>query len=346
MTCGTRQYDGIDIAKAILCVFIMLIHLNPFRGGENCIYPIVRIAVPLFFVFSSYFFFSKITFSWVQDKAIVKRFVLRNLKLYAFWFVVLLPHTIQYKHYYELRFLGIFETMPRDIFFASTFGASWFIMALIEGMLIVYCLRKIIPQWAIVALSFLFYLFCCMYTNYYGIFFEFSWFQYMVNLYPLPANIPCCFMSAMLWLSIGMYVAEREKKRAKCILSNSYMALWITLSLLVLYAEQYVINRLGCSSRSDCYLTLAPLVIVLFIMVKQWNVSCRCARFMRKYSTIAYCSHVPCGFVCAIILRKIFLITDCHWLVFLLAVASTILLTYVITRLEKVPHLTWLKYAH
>ncbi len=200
------------------------------------------------------------------------------------------------------------------------------------------------PRWAVVVFSALLYTFCCMDSNYHEIFANLQWFQWLMHLYP--RHIYYGFPSAMLWVSIGMCIVEREKRGKEIKTSRLAYIGGFVISVGILYAEQYVIDSLGCMYLNDCYLTLAPLVILSFLAIKQWKVSCKSAKSLREYSTIAYCSHYTIGPVWAIVLRKVFHLPDCYWLVFLLAVASTIILTYIITRFERLPHLSWLKYAH
>ena len=51
-----KEYNAIDIMKLVLAVLVMVIHSG---ADKTIISPVLRTAVPLFFVISSYFFFSK-----------------------------------------------------------------------------------------------------------------------------------------------------------------------------------------------------------------------------------------------------------------------------------------------
>ena len=51
-----RTYNSIDILKIILALFVVVIHSGI---DKTVLAPVLRIAVPLFFIISSYFFFTK-----------------------------------------------------------------------------------------------------------------------------------------------------------------------------------------------------------------------------------------------------------------------------------------------
>ncbi len=88
-----------DVLKIVLAIFILAIHTTP---TDFSLRPLLRLAVPLFFIITSYLFFSKQNrLHSDRDKTnALKKFVRRYLKLYLFWFVVLLPITIFLKRWY------------------------------------------------------------------------------------------------------------------------------------------------------------------------------------------------------------------------------------------------------
>lgn len=88
-----KKYDAkYDLIKFVLSLFVLAIHASVYPMG---LFPWLRIAVPLFFMLSAYFVFSKLHSAPAdQQKAILKNFVYRNLRLYLFWFVILLPLTL------------------------------------------------------------------------------------------------------------------------------------------------------------------------------------------------------------------------------------------------------------
>ena len=84
-----------DYTKFIMAIMVLAIHsaLLP-----ELLYPWLRLAVPLFFIISSYFFFKKYRSaeSGAERGKVIKKFLIRNLQLYSFWFIVLLIPTADF----------------------------------------------------------------------------------------------------------------------------------------------------------------------------------------------------------------------------------------------------------
>ena len=93
------QYRGIDLLKYILANLIIIVHCVPLvafssRGNLYLSNGIGRIAVPLFFCITSYFFFCKIDFDLLPMNRLWK-YVRRNFGLYVIWTIVYMPLIIQ-----------------------------------------------------------------------------------------------------------------------------------------------------------------------------------------------------------------------------------------------------------
>ena len=138
-----KQYDIFDLVKLIAALMIVALHTDLF---PKVLQPWLSLAVPLFFIISSYLLFEKINnVEEKEKKEVVKKYVLRILKLYLFWFIVLLPYTVIVRKVW----FGIGKTIY-SILFSSTFKASWFLIATIEGTLLIFLLRKKNYKWQLV----------------------------------------------------------------------------------------------------------------------------------------------------------------------------------------------------
>ena len=201
------QYGAFDISKLLLSVFVCAVHTC---RGVLPVFPWTRIAVPVFFLISSFLFFSGVFGE--RDKSMQKRrlakFVLRNLRLYAFWFAVLLPVVLVMKKYFAggivhgtLRFFA-------DILLGSTFPASWYISALIIGCVIMYFVRGRAGNIAALLLSCAAYFICCLMSNYRG-FFEGSAMEHIfVVLYP--GTFYNSFPAGLVWIAVGKLLAAKR----------------------------------------------------------------------------------------------------------------------------------------
>ncbi len=108
------QYFAIDLVKFICALLVVTLHIATYAfsnmavdgaaptGHGNILmlilmplyFVIVRVAVPFFFIASSYFLFKKIKACPEKRGEFVKKYCLRIFLLYVFWFVVSLPITI------------------------------------------------------------------------------------------------------------------------------------------------------------------------------------------------------------------------------------------------------------
>lgn len=156
---------NIDVLKFVMAIMIVMIHSNVLFN-----FPLLRCAVPLFFIISSYLFFKKIKNVSCEDaKGIYINFLKRASKLYFFWFIVLLPYLI-----ITTLLMGdiivFIEFLPINIIFRSTFPASWYISAYIIGISIVYKFRN--HSLVLLIISIICYISCCAETNYANLFYN------------------------------------------------------------------------------------------------------------------------------------------------------------------------------
>lgn len=280
---GPIRNQAIDLMKLILSVFVVLIHAEVEIGIFN---PFLRMAVPLFFMTSGYYFFQKVGSdkSIKEATPILAQFLKRNMKLYGFWFVVLLPITLYIRDWFSGSFVAGLLHMLQDFLFNSTFRASWYIMALNIGMCIVFAASRKMKPGQLVCLCFPAYLLCCLFTNYYELMAAnetiMKCYQGYISVF---ASLCNSFPASLFWLALGNYLASREiqwKKHALGIL--------ICLATVGLVLEYLLVSNLSLQLADDAYLMLTPLCFGVFCFVR--NVKWETAKPQNwgKISTIIY----------------------------------------------------------
>jgi len=165
-----KEYVAIDVSKLILSLFVVSVHVNPFGEQLGDIrFPLTRIAVPLFFIFSSFFLFKKLgaTGEAKERKRIIFDYCKRNLVLYFSWFIVLLPINAYVKDYFKGDILLSLKMIVVDLVTGSAFTGSWFILATIIGSLIVFFLSRYIKNSVLIILGIIVNLICCSSGNYF-----------------------------------------------------------------------------------------------------------------------------------------------------------------------------------
>ena len=274
--------DVLDVAKFGLAMVVVSLHSKIL---PHVAIPLQRIAVPLFFMISSYLFFTKekLLPSLSESVVHVREFIIRTAKLYLFWFVALLPMTVYLRR--EWFFDGFFIGLSRFVFnipFGSTFVASWFIPALAIGVLLVWWMGRRISFWGQFAVAVLFYALATVASSYgfmcpFDIGFFGDWWK--------PYN---SFPVAVFWVLCGKCVAEHSPGRGR---AKGMLAMMVALSVAVLYLEWKWIGLHGGKWDCDAYFFLFPAVLWVFLLMLEFRVSVPCAKLLRKLSVMIYAVH-------------------------------------------------------
>ena len=94
------KYNSIDILKFIASFFVIMIHVSLFSDVNAYLSLFIsggisRLAVPLYFLASAFFFYKKsCLLSKEQQKASAIKYTRRMAVLYIGWFIITLPKTI------------------------------------------------------------------------------------------------------------------------------------------------------------------------------------------------------------------------------------------------------------
>lgn len=328
-----------DVAKLVLCVVIVAIHTWIL---PKWLWPLARLAVPVFFMLSAYFFFSKIAKCGGEpdgERKALKGFVKRNLQLYLFWFIALLPMTLKIKGWFGGKnvFIGIIE-MVRDIIFGTSFRASWFIMALVIATVIVCYASKLVGNRVLLVLATVVYIAVCLYSSYYGKFENIGIVSSFVERYKLVFTNPYnSYPVALIWVVCGKCFAD---KTFSLNIKKSVPLLLVSLAFL--YAEWYYVRKIGGGYKNDCYLMLLPVSISLFgIICSIKPFSVRGSVTMRKMSTVIYALHATA----ATALRDYAGLKN-NYIVFIVDISLCCAVCAVFFLLERYKPFRWLRYSH
>ena len=334
---SARQcYDLFDLVKLIMSIMIIAIHSSLFT---MYLYPWLRIAIPIFFVISSYLFFSKI--SRQQDlqeqKASLKKFASKNLRLWLIWSLILLPVVIYIRrNFYDDGIIG-FLKLIKSIFFGGTFVGGWFIIALVEGVAIIYFLSKRMKTVYIMLISLLLNLLSVFESSYVALLDSSSVVSKAISIFDEALTTPAySVICGLLWIAIGKLFAE-----GKINLKLKWSVLIALISAIGLYVEWLALYRLTSFHKNDCYIFLIPLCISLFAIIEKFKeVKIPNARLLRKASTVIYVAHGAVISVSSFVLRRVFE-NVYSVIVFLLTFVACFTFTLIINKLEK--RFSWLK---
>lgn len=330
-----KEIEILDLVKFIMALMVVGIHTL----GKYGIYPLFRIAVPLFFMISSYLFFSNAEKR--GNLKYLKKFCIRNIKLYCFWFLVLIPIFLPMGGYLTGNLLfNVFKLIIK-VFLGSTFPASWYISALVIGMCFVFWCDKLkINHGIVIGFTFCIYVICCLNSNYRNLMSDDSIVVMLNRIYP--GTIYNGFLVGLFWIFLGYVFACKgticDRKRSK---------IGLIISFVLLLSEYFIVKKYHLTVDNDCYFMLVPVCYFVFdnLINCEWKCKELDVKELRKYSTIIYCVHASL----AVLVEHYWIsgsnFTDCV-LKFTLVLVMSIIVAYLVCILEKKKVFKWLHNAY
>jgi serine/alanine racemase len=259
-----KRLDIFDVTKLFLAVLIVFIHTAPLVDiwpfCNVIITGVARLAVPLFFLISVYLAYEGVSdFSREQ----MKKFVFRIGKLYLIYFVMFFPITLYNQiiiPYLAHGMMYAIATFVRNILFAGSFSASWYLNASILGMIICFLLsgKRSIWLWVLGILGQVLSIIASNYWNLlpasvaYGlsIYEQFFYAPYMT------------VWVALIYFAIGRYLAETDRE---CWFLNSYRKIGLLLSSILFLTEVVVVHKFSTGVATDALIFCVPTSYFIFI---------------------------------------------------------------------------------
>jgi hypothetical protein len=229
----------------------------------------------------------------------------------------------------------------------TTFIASWYIMALIIGLAIIYALSRFLGNRGLLIFGMVTYILCVLMTNYGNLPMVRTYIMYPVWNLPMQWVPYNSFPVSFLWLSLGKYFADHPKAFYTGKMSTQLLAVVVAFGLL--YAEQLVIIHLHSDFRSDCYFMLVPVCCLLFGLVNNLKLKVKGAKNLRAFSTVTFCLHATLAkFIVGLLVEQGLMQWSFRYSILKWAVTVVLcgFVTWGILRLQKVRGFGWLMYTH
>lgn len=308
--------SSLDVMKCLAAFCVVWIHY-----GTNWLSPLVRCAVPLFFIITGYYYPSMVAkgkfVSHIKKLAVM---VLCASMLHGLW---TLQHEIRHdtlslwvEQNIRLRHLIYLLVSDNDLFGFHL----WYFYAVIYDLLLFRIIDKlhltkynkyITPLLLLVFLA----------GNYT------PWYPKLRNF--LFFGFPC--------MMIGRWIREGKDKAFSFLGNPNRMALFVSVSILMAYAEMFLLNHFyhGKGFREMFMFTLPMLLPFFYYALRHpyWGYGSIWATIGRKHSANIYIFHV----LTASVLSHIVDFSDAYmrvmtpFLVFLV----TLLVSYIITRIRE-----------
>ena len=231
--------------------------------------------------------------------------------------------------------------------FSSTFPGSWYLIASIEGTLIVSFLSEKI-NWKLALVLFLIINILCSITQcYHTLFADFSFLKKTYYYYSILFSRPQFnFSVSLIYILLGKLFAEGKFDGIK----KSTFIFIVIISVILLYIEWRFIYSLNGYYNKDCYIFLVPLSFGIFGLIKNVDIKLNNSKLLRQISNFSYPFHISFVMVIHTILDKISFISFSETLystiTFIIVIVCTIIAFFIVHYLEKNKYLNFLKYSH
>lgn len=318
---------GFDLLKFLMALIIVNIHANLKNVVSDTVFfylweYVNSLAVPVFFVLSSYFLFKKMR--EVENCAgfkLIFHYEERLIKLYAFWIIILMPVILVFWHpeYLSSSFMVI-PLFIKNFFLGYQFGASWFFGALIVGVPIIYFISYAVNEKIALVISFIIYVYLYMDID------EKNFFQIYEKYIRTPI---LSFPAGLLWISLGALLSNPKVITVRERLNLVMVIIGGAVSVL---AGTYFY----------CYDFLFRIISVLFIVegFSRYKITdLKKCRNMRIFSTHLFCMH----FSLVAFLQHF--LGEHEVIITLLVISICFILSLVIQKLEKYKYLSFLRYS-
>ena len=336
-----RIYNGLDLLKFVMALAVVAIHVKPFSTAPllyRIACPILRAAVPTFFLITSFLFFCKYYSRESRDRGrILGGYCKRIGLLYIVWFVIDIGFIILRKNYFqsggENKMGTLVIQLVKDVFFASTYPGSWFLSASVMALVFVCLMSRYLGS----LVTFFLCLLISLYIAFHSVLPELLQIPYNWYAATFREEVNLSFPFAMVWMSMGEIMAKSSHYQKWEMFGKSHKKLLAALFVLVFLVAL-------CGFEYTSYF-IVPLIFVLACCVDLKD--SKIYRYLRNSSILVFFSHFWIAGKKCIFLDLIgYDITIFHIVYYLIVVAVCFSFAMIVLLLEQKRGLKFLKYLH
>ncbi len=261
-----KQYRAIDIAKFVMAILVVAIHVRPFTGQTAFVYDdiIARIADPLFFQITAFLFFEKIFAQISGDLRqgmswrMLGHYMKRILALYTAWFVIYAPVVLPRTWQECGNIRGMLLALLKKYWLSGYYGAMWFMTALLLAMPLVFILTKYLGSRLCLLLSAPWFLLTVARMEYCSITDGWQVAGYFDSaIYGIFGWYGNGLTYGFFFCALGMWIAYKRTLGGQKNDSRDF-ALPSLISFLLLIIESYVIRDKGLGQSFGAMFFLIP----------------------------------------------------------------------------------------
>lgn len=279
------QIDSFRIAASLL---IIAIHTGPFSSVNETAdflftYCFARIGVPFFLMTTGYFVLAPCFRNGFCHTVGLRKFLIKTTAVYLAATLLYLPVNL-YAGHLSLH-PGIWL---KDIIFDGTFYHLWYLPAAILGCLLLVCLLKKLPFFAVTVTVLLLYAIGLLGDSYYhvldGLPAATAFYDILFGISSYTRN---GIFYAPVFLLLGLFLRQYKKK-----FSLSLLAFCFFLSMVGMLAEGYITFVSDLQRHNSMYLFLLPCMFFLFQLLLK--IPGKSSKTLRNASLLIYILHPIC----------------------------------------------------
>ncbi len=272
---------NMDYLRVLAALLVVAIHVYPFLQINNTLeilftHVFCRIAVPIFLMITGYFVLP----TALNDRSKLVLYTKKILKIYLFSILLYLPINI-YSH--SFAGFSIIDFL-KSIFIDGTFYHLWYFPGLILGIWLTYFLVKKIPHQVSIIVIIL-YLIGLFGDSYYGLV---SSITIIKDIYHFIFNIFSYTRNGLFYMPIFIYLGYKFHQNNFNISKKSNFT-YLTISLILMLIEGYLLYSLDLVRHDSMYLFLIPTMFCIFNWLLQLDKSSN--KLWRNIGTDIYIIH-------------------------------------------------------
>lgn len=272
-----QKYNGIDLIKFIMAIFIVMMHSNcmidiSYNINYAFKWGITRIAVPFFFIASGFLLYRKIDICDIDIKKI-KKYIKHICRLYIAWTIIYLPIIVYDLLKSDKGILSATSGFIINSIMAVSYLHLWFLQALIVSVLLVTLFLYL--KFSVKKIFFIALLLYCvglLGQGYYWIFDYFfpegsliyNIFKILEKIFVTPRN-GFCF--GFLFFFMGVYISASDK-----VVKQDKLIFYTAVSFILFIMEVMLGSFYGFNKSSDVYIMLIPLSYFVFFVFEKFKV--------------------------------------------------------------------------
>ena len=294
---------------------------------------IKNLAVPFFFISSSFFILKKLESSNYSFE-ILKKYIFRMLYLFIGWLIIYLPIQIFFMNYNLPTDLSL-KSIVMILMGLAFVPGGWFIISCIYSVIIIFLLRKLFPYWFVILFAFIIYAYNLVYKSGYtsDMFTPIE----MMNKY-IDTNLS--FINGFFWFALGLLFVKYES--VLNLKRNTFYIILLFESLLVV-----ILTFSNLNFGVEQFLKISILIVLFGISTRYDLPQIKGYKYLRSAGIIFYLSHFIIAWWVFPAIRSVFGIDrPLNPINYVFTIMCCTVLTILILKLERKKKFNLLSYLH